>query len=110
VQAGCRKARPLIFSGDVPALIALMRQARLMLGPDTGPLHLAAALGVPTVGLYGPTDPARNGPYGRCARALRAADAHTSHQHDAEPDGAMQRIPPEVVLRNIHDLLAMQPR
>lgn len=110
VQAACRAARPVIFSGDVPALIALLRPARLMLGPDTGPLHLAAALGVPTVGLYGPTDPARNGPYGRCARALRAAGAETSHQHDAEPDGAMQRIPPVTVLRTIHELLARQPR
>ena len=36
-----------------------------MLAPDTGPLHMAVALGTPTIGLYGYTDPRRSGPYGR---------------------------------------------
>ena len=44
-------------------LMALMRRARFVVSADTGPLHLAAALDVPVVGLFGPTDPARNGPY-----------------------------------------------
>jgi heptosyltransferase-1 len=43
--------------------MALLRHARLMISADTGPLHLAAALATPVVGLFGPTDPARNGPY-----------------------------------------------
>jgi lipopolysaccharide heptosyltransferase I len=41
----------------------LLQQARAVIGGDTGPLHLAAALGTDVVGLYGPTDPRRNGPY-----------------------------------------------
>jgi lipopolysaccharide heptosyltransferase I len=45
-------------------LVALLRRASLVVGADTGPIHIAAALGVPTVGLYGPTDARRNGPYG----------------------------------------------
>jgi lipopolysaccharide heptosyltransferase I len=44
-------------------LLALARDARLMLSGDTGPLHLAAAVGTPIVALFGPTDPARNGPW-----------------------------------------------
>ncbi len=44
--------------------MALMRRAKFVVSADTGPLHLASALGTPVVGLYGPTDPARNGPYG----------------------------------------------
>jgi lipopolysaccharide heptosyltransferase I len=44
--------------------IVLFRHAALLISCDTGPLHLAAAMGVPTVSLFGPTDPARNGPYG----------------------------------------------
>jgi heptosyltransferase I len=44
-------------------LMALMRRAKFVVSADTGPLHLAAALDVPVVGLFGPTDPARNGPY-----------------------------------------------
>ena len=45
-------------------MVALLRRASLVVGADTGPIHIAAALGVPTVGLYGPTDARRNGPYG----------------------------------------------
>jgi lipopolysaccharide heptosyltransferase I len=44
-------------------LIALVASAGLVVSGDTGPLHLAAAMGTPIVGLYGPTDPARNGPW-----------------------------------------------
>jgi lipopolysaccharide heptosyltransferase I len=47
----------------LPDLVALARHARLMVSGDTGPLHIASALGVPTVSLFGPTNPARNGPW-----------------------------------------------
>lgn len=45
--------------------IALARRAKLFVGGDTGPLHLAAAVGTPIVAIYGPTDPARNGPFSK---------------------------------------------
>lgn len=51
-------------------LAALLRDARLVIGGDTGPLHLAAALGTRVVGLYGPTDPRRNGPYGQLEHCI----------------------------------------
>jgi lipopolysaccharide heptosyltransferase I len=51
-------------------LAALLRAATLVVGGDTGPLHLAAALGTKVVGLYGPTDPRRNGPYGQIASTV----------------------------------------
>lgn len=44
--------------------IALFKHAALMISCDSGPLHLCAAMGIPTVSIFGPTDPARNGPYG----------------------------------------------
>lgn len=114
VRRGCKQAQPIIFSGGIPALIALLRGARLMVGPDTGPLHLAAALGVPTVGIYGPTDPARNGPYGPNSpagiRSLRTPEARTSHRRDAPPDGSMEAISPEMVIGAIDELLAGQPK
>ncbi len=44
-------------------LIPLLRKARLLVGGDTGPFHLACALGTPVVGIFGPTSPARNGPW-----------------------------------------------
>lgn len=44
-------------------LAALARDCQIFLAADTGPLHVAGAMGAPLVGLYGPTDPARNGPW-----------------------------------------------
>jgi len=44
-------------------LIPLFRRARVVVGGDTGPFHLACALGTPVVGIFGPTSPVRNGPW-----------------------------------------------
>lgn len=54
---------PLLFNGELGPLMALLRHALCVVGGDTGPLHLAVALGTPVVALFGPTDPVRNGPY-----------------------------------------------
>jgi lipopolysaccharide heptosyltransferase I len=59
-SSGAAMLAPKTGIGDV---LALSRAARLMLSGDTGPLHLAAAVGTPIVALFGPTDPARNGPW-----------------------------------------------
>lgn len=45
-------------------LAALLKKCELFIGGDTGPLHIAAAMKTPTIGIYGPSDPLRNGPYG----------------------------------------------
>lgn len=50
---------------DLRQLAFLLRHSRLVIAGDTGPLHLADALGTPVIGLFGPTDPRRNGPYGQ---------------------------------------------
>ena len=63
VRRAAGEARLVVFPTDLLQLIALLRRAGLFIGGDTGPLHLAVAAGTPVVGLYGPTDPARNGPY-----------------------------------------------
>jgi heptosyltransferase I len=59
---------------DLRELVALTRRATLAVAGDTGPLHIAAALGVPCVGLFGPTSPVRNGPYGIGHEVVTAAD------------------------------------
>ena len=84
------------FSG-VPGLIDATRRAAAVVGVDSGPLHLAAALARPGVAVFGPTDPARNGPYGDTFTVLRKAEAPTSYKRRNEIDENMRRIsPPEV--------------
>jgi lipopolysaccharide heptosyltransferase I len=56
-------ARVVYFPSTLLEFVALARRARLLVGGDTGPLHLAAAVGTPVVAIYGPTNPRRNGPF-----------------------------------------------
>jgi heptosyltransferase I len=58
-----RVAPPITFSTTISQFIALARRAKLFVGGDTGPMHLAAACGTPVVGVFGPTSPLRNGPF-----------------------------------------------
>jgi lipopolysaccharide heptosyltransferase I len=68
-------------------LLALLAGASVVVSGDTGPLHLAAALGRPVVGLYGPTDPARNGPWSPLdVTVSRAARCQCSHQRQCDAE------------------------
>lgn len=84
-------------------LIALVRRAAVVIAGDTGPLHLAAALERPAVGIYGPTDPRRNGPYGKRAGAqvkvLRNAASLTSHRRAGDAEPGMLRIEVDEVVQ-----------
>jgi heptosyltransferase-1 len=98
---GCAVAAP----STMAQMIALERRASLVIGGDTGPVHLAMALGTPVVGLYGPTDPARTGPYGGHCRVLRHASSVVDHRrHDATEIG-LQRIATEEVVEAAMELL-----
>jgi lipopolysaccharide heptosyltransferase I len=74
---------------DLLQLVALLRRASVVVAGDTGPLHLAAALDVPCVGLYGPTRAERNGPYGPRHRALQAPGGRVAALGVAEVLGAV---------------------
>ena len=86
-------------------LIALTRRARIFVGGDTGPLHLAAALEVPVVGLYGPTDPARTGPFGAKSIALRHPESETTFSHHRESEAGLLKITAEEVISAARHLL-----
>jgi heptosyltransferase-1 len=86
-------------------LIALTRRASLFIGGDTGPMHLAAALGVPVVALFGPTNPARNGPYGTRCIVLRSPSSLTSHSRNQRPDAGLLEITSEAVIVAARKLL-----
>jgi heptosyltransferase I len=89
-------ARALSFS--IGQLVALTRRARLFIGGDTGPMHLAAALRIPVVALFGPTDPARNGPFRTKSMVLRHPTSPTTLTHRAEPDPGLAAISADEVI------------
>jgi heptosyltransferase-1 len=83
-----------------------MRRTSLLVGGDSGPTHLAAALSIPLVALYGPTDPARNGPWSEGPmRVIRGAGSVTSHKRVAEIDAGLARITVEEVAREVKELM-----
>jgi heptosyltransferase-1 len=86
-------------------LISLTRRARLFIGGDTGPMHLAAALGIPVVAIFGPTNPARNGPFGSRNIVLRSPASPTTHSRRAQPDRGMLEISAEEVVAAARKLL-----
>src|SRR5260370_741040 len=63
IKVASGEADPIAYNGSLGQLMALLRNAACVVGGDTGPLHLAVALGTPAVGIFGPTDPARNCPH-----------------------------------------------
>jgi heptosyltransferase I len=79
VQASSGGPKPVAYDGEIGTLMALLRGAQCIVGGDTGPLHLAVALGTPAVALFGPTDPSRNGPYPPDQVVLRSPNAVTSY-------------------------------
>jgi heptosyltransferase I len=93
------------FALSITELIALTRRAKLFVGGDTGPLHLAAALQVPIVAIFGPTDPARNGPYGTPSVVLRNPASPTSHARRVQPDEGMLEITVDSVIDAARRLL-----
>ena len=80
------------ISCSVSELIALTRRARLFIGGDTGPMHMAAALKIPVVAIFGPTNPARNGPFGTRSIVLRSASSLTDHSRRHEPEQGLLAI------------------
>jgi len=87
-------------------LIDATRRAAAVVGVDSGPMHLAAALGKPGVAILGPTDPERNGPYGGSLKVLRSGRAHTSYKRHSSIDPSMHDVTPEVVMQTIEDALS----
>jgi heptosyltransferase-1 len=93
-------AAPFVHHGSLGELMALLRGAACAVAGDTGPLHLAAAIGTPLVALFGPTDPARNGPYqGGGSDAienktivLRVPGVRTTHARSEQPHPSMLAI------------------
>lgn len=108
-----RLGLPLVLNGipgtvpDVPntlkhetsiaGLIDATRRASVIIGVDSGPVHLAAAMGRSGVAIYGPTDPDRNGPYGGDFQVFRQPGTRTTHRRGSTVDPSMAAISPEQI-------------
>jgi len=119
VLAASGEATPLLYNADLGPLMALLRSATCIVGGDTGPLHLAIALGTPAVALFGPTDPARNGPCSNVCHTgmdadaakdtdpcegdivLRAPNSITSHCRNDQTDPSMLAIEVDSVFKAV---------
>jgi lipopolysaccharide heptosyltransferase I len=87
-------------------LAALLSQATLFVGSDTGPLHMAAVLGVPCAGIYGPTDPEICGPYGAGHQTVRApATTKMPRQGRRGTNAAMRQVPVSWLIEACHRIL-----
>jgi heptosyltransferase-1 len=98
-------SRAAYFPATLVELIALVRRASLFLGGDTGPLHLAAALRTAIVAIYGPTDPARNGPWNKDDFVL-SNSGPIDHTRRGRVPGFLRGVPVESVLDAVRRRLA----
>jgi ADP-heptose:LPS heptosyltransferase len=112
ITAASATAEPLAYSGTLEKLMPLARNALCIVGGDTGPLHLAVALGTPSVSIYGPTDPRRNGPFPNplgpdVAKniVLRAAGAVRDHRRVDETDPSILKVSLDEVFSAVQQLL-----
>jgi len=106
---------PLVLNGPpgsglphisgLPGLIDATRRAAAVIGIDSGPIHIAAALAKPGVAIFGPTDPARNGPYADSIRILRSAQAATTYKRGGEIADSMRSISPDAVFDALKTVL-----
>ncbi len=108
------KGKVYNFSGrtTILQLAALLKRADLMVTCDSGPMHLASAVGTPVVALFGPTDPVRTGPYGRQHRILQnTKDCAPCFKRSCPDDrpSCMEAISVEAVSQEVHSLLSGIP-
>ncbi len=98
--AGSMRTRALNSAGmwSLNELAFLQTQADVVVTPDSGPMHLAASVGTPVVALFGPTDPARTGPYGSCHTIItRDMDCRPCFKRQCASKRCMTEITPEEV-------------
>lgn len=103
------KHPPFIAAGklDLAASVALLQRADLYVGVDSGPMHIAAFAGTPVVALFGPTDPARVGPYGDGHRVVRREDLEclACRRRSCEDRKCLEGLEPKRVYEEIQCLL-----
>ena len=107
--AAPEKVLNLCGKTSLPEMIELLRLGDLLVTNDTGPMHVAAALGKPVVALFGPTEPARTGPYGQLENVLRiplpCAPCMSDTCNFSKPQECLRALPPELVFQKVRSIL-----
>jgi heptosyltransferase-1 len=91
-----------VHLSSIAGLIDATRRAGAVIGVDSGPMHLAAALKKHGVAIFGPTDPLTHGPYGGSLQVLRDKAAVTSYKRRDEIDSSMRAVSPRQVLEALN--------
>ncbi len=90
-------------------MVEWLRRCELMITNDTGPMHVAAAIGKPLVALFGPTEPRRTGPYGHLENVLRldlpCSPCFKSHCTYEKPNECLKAISPGTVFERVQQML-----
>jgi heptosyltransferase-1 len=119
VQAVPGRCLNLAGQLSLPEMVEWIRLGEGMVTNDTGPMHVAAALGKPVVAMFGPTDPRRTGPYGQIETVLRrpppCAPCFRGNCNYAKPLECLRAIPPALALEELkrrlgQGTLAMPPK
>ena len=110
VQADSRRCLDLTGNTSLPEMIEWIRVGEYIVTNDTGPMHVAAALGKPVIALFGPTDPRRTGPYGQIEDVLRiplpCSPCMKAVCHYHKPMECLRGITPAIVENEIHRRIA----
>jgi ADP-heptose:LPS heptosyltransferase len=93
---------------SLPEMVEWIRLADLLITNDTGPMHVAAALGKPVVALFGPTEPRRTGPYGQLQNVLRlelpCSPCMKSTCYFEKPNECLRGLAPAMVFDRVKKL------
>jgi lipopolysaccharide heptosyltransferase II len=109
-QASPEKVLNLCGKTSLPEMIEWVRRSDLLITNDTGPMHVAAALGKPLIALFGPTEPCRTGPYGQLENVLRldlpCSPCLSSRCAIEETDKCLRDLSPAMVIEKAEKMFA----
>lgn len=109
-QAAPERCLNLCGLTTLPEMMAWVRRCKLMVTNDTGPMHVAAALGKPVVALFGPTAPHRTGPYGQLENVLRVnlpcSPCLKADCRFEKPEECLHALTPPTVFKKVEALFA----